>query len=50
MVNFCTKVRGTLKKDIAIPFGISVSHNMTESKTAANEIPKMIIIKAPFLK
>jgi hypothetical protein len=49
-VNFCAKVWGTLKKDIAIPFGISVSHNMTESETTVNEIPKMTIIKDPFLK
>jgi hypothetical protein len=50
MVNFCAKVWGTLKKDITIPFEISVSDNMTESETTANEIPKMIIIKDPFLK
>lgn len=49
-VNFCVKVWGTLKKDITIPSGISVSDNMTESETTANEIPKMTIIKDPFLK
>jgi hypothetical protein len=40
----------TLKKDITIPFEISVSDNMTESETTANEIPKMTIIKDLFLK
>jgi len=40
---------GDTKKDITIPFGISVSDNMTESETTANEIPKMTI-KDPFLK
>ena len=41
---------GTLKKDIAVLFGISVGDDMTGSEATANEFPKMTIIKDPFLK
>ena len=41
---------GNTKKNITVTFGISVSDNMTESETTANEIPKMTLIKDPFLK
>ena len=49
-VNFCTKVWEHKKKDIAVLFGISVGDDMTGSEATANELPKMTIIKDPFLK